>query len=290
MQLQRIALLGLGAMGAGMAANWLKKGFALSVYNRSRAKAEPLVAQGARVTATPAEAATGADIVVSVVADDVASRAVWLGADGALAAARPGAILIESSTLSPDWVLDLARRAAAKDCGFLDATLAGSKPAAAAGQVVFFVGGEAAILDKVRPALEAVSGRIQHIGDVGAGARWKLVNNMMVAIEVAAVAEALVLAGKAGFDRKRAADILAASGIASPVIQQKVARMAAGHFGDTDFALGLMLKDADYAVAFARKSGVDLAILPAAANLFRLANATGHGAEDVAAVLKAVED
>ncbi|MEO8667545.1 MAG: NAD-binding protein [Bauldia sp.] len=135
-----------------------------------------------------------------------------------------------------------------------------------------------------------MSSKINHIGDTGAGARWKLVNNMMVAIEVAAVAEALVLAGKAGFGIKESAAIIAASGIASPVIQQKVARMAEGHFGDTDFALGLMLKDADYAIAYARQNGMSLALLPAAANLFRLADVKGRGADDVAAVFTAVED
>ncbi len=290
MELQRIALVGLGAMGAGMAANWLKKGFALSVYNRSRDKAEPLAAQGARVTGSPAEAATGADVIVSCVSDDAASRAVWTGPGGALAAAKAGAVLIETSTLTPDWVMELAGAAKERGCGFLDATLAGSKPAAAAGQVIFFVGGDAATLEKARPALEAVSAKINAIGETGAGARWKLVNNMMVAIEIAALAEALVLAGKAGFDIKQAAAIIAESGIASGVIKQKVGRMAEGQFGDTDFALGLMLKDADYALAFARQQGVSLSILPPVANLLRLADVKGFGREDVAAVFKAVED
>src|SRR4029079_17007281 len=132
--MQRIALIGLGAMGSGMAANWLKKGFALSVYNRSRDKAEPLASLGARVTASPREAAAGADVILAVVADDAASRSVGLGADGALAAAKPGAVLIESSTLTPDWVMELAGKAGAQGCAFLDATLAGGKPAGAAGE------------------------------------------------------------------------------------------------------------------------------------------------------------
>jgi 3-hydroxyisobutyrate dehydrogenase len=286
--MQRIALVGLGAMGSGMAANWLKKGFALSVYNRSREKAEPLIAQGARVTETPRDAAAGADIVLSVVADNNASRAVWLGERGVLASAKPGAVLIESSTLTPDWVRELADKARAQGCDFLDAPLGGSKPAAAAGQLVFFVGGEAAALDRARPALEAVGAKINHLGAVGAGATWKLINNMMVAVEVSLLAEALVLAEKAGFDVNQAGDLIASAGVASPVIQTKVPRMVEQRFGDTDFALRHMLKDADYAIALGKRVGMSLALLPVAANLFRLGEAKGLGSDDLAAVVKAV--
>src|SRR5271163_3988251 len=102
--MQRVTLLGLGAMGAGMAANWLAKGFQLSVWNRTPAKAQALAAKGAKAAATPREAAAGADVIFAMVADDAASRAVWLGADGALAGAKTGAIAVESSTLTPDWV------------------------------------------------------------------------------------------------------------------------------------------------------------------------------------------
>ena len=112
--MQRVAILGLGVMGAGMAANWLAKGFELSVWNRTRAKAEPLAGKGATIAATPRDAATGADFIFAMVSDDDASRSVWLGEDGALAGAKSGAIAVESSTLTPDWVRELGRQAQAK--------------------------------------------------------------------------------------------------------------------------------------------------------------------------------
>src|ERR1700691_779980 len=117
MLMQRIAILGLGIMGGGTAANWLAKGFEVAVWNRTAAKAQTLAGKGARVAATPREAATGADFVFAMVADDDASRSVWLGADGALAGAKSGAIAVESSTLTPDWIRELAGQAQAKGVG-----------------------------------------------------------------------------------------------------------------------------------------------------------------------------
>ncbi len=154
--MQKIAILGLGVRGSGVAANWLKKGFAVSVYNRTRAKAAPLAAAGARIASSPRDAATDADIVVAMVADDDASRKVWFGEDGALAGMKRGAIAVESSTLTPDWVRELAAAAVAKGCDFLDSPVGGTKHAAAEGKLVLFVGGYAAALDRARPALEAI--------------------------------------------------------------------------------------------------------------------------------------
>src|SRR5579871_5215165 len=130
MTMQRVAILGLGVMGGGMASNWLAKGFDVSVWNRTPAKAQALADKGAKVAATPREAATGADFIFAMVADDAASRSIWLGADGALTGAKRGAIGVESSTLTPDWVRELGRHAYARGCGFLDAPVGGSRQAA----------------------------------------------------------------------------------------------------------------------------------------------------------------
>jgi 3-hydroxyisobutyrate dehydrogenase len=286
--MQRITLLGVGAMGGGMAANWLAKRFAVTVWNRTPAKTGPLAAKGAGVAVTPREAARDADIVVAMVADDEASRHVWLGSDGALAGARRGAVAIEMSTLSPGWVRALA--AQAKDAGldFLDSPVGGSKGAAAAGQLVLFVGGEAATLDRVRPALEAVSGQIHHLGPTGAGATWKIINNMMVAIQVAASAEALALAEKAGFDRRKVAAIIAGSGLASPLVKMKMARMGELAFGEPDFLLRHMGKDLRYAEALAGQFGARADLALAAAGYYRHGEEQGHGEEDFAAVLAAL--
>ena len=177
--MNKVGLLGLGIMGNGMAQSLLKAGFPLTVYNRTRSKAEPLASKGARVVATPREAAASADIVIAMVGDDAASRAIWLGNDGALGGAKPDTIVVECSTLSLEWVRELAGLASERKLDFLDSPVTGSKDAAAAGELKLMVGGDAAALDRARPALEAVSQRIVHFGPVGAGATMKLINNLM---------------------------------------------------------------------------------------------------------------
>ena len=194
--MQRVAILGLGIMGGGMAANWLAKGFEVAVWNRTAAKAQTLAGKGAKVAATPREAATGADFIFAMVADDAASRSVWLGADGALAGAKGGAIGVESSTLTPDWVRELAHEAQARGVGFLDAPVGGSRPAAASGELRFFVGGDPQTYEAARPALAAVGNKMDLLGPVGAGATWKLINNQLAAGQIAALAEALAVAKK----------------------------------------------------------------------------------------------
>jgi 3-hydroxyisobutyrate dehydrogenase len=282
-----IALLGLGIMGSGMAANWLAKGYPVTVWNRTAAKARPLVEKGARLAATARAAAKDADVVVSMVADDAASRAVWLGEDGALAAVKPGAAAIEMSTVSPDWMQELASKARERGLAMLDSPVGGSKAAAAAGQLVLFVGGDKATLDRVRPVLEAVSKEINHLGPAGAGTTWKLINNMMVAIEVAASAEAIALAEKAGFDRALVTRLIGEGGIGSPLIKMKMTRMSALEFGDPDFMIRHMVKDLGYAARLAASLGVSPDIASAAAGYYARAEAE-HGDKDFAAVLAAL--
>jgi 3-hydroxyisobutyrate dehydrogenase len=281
--MKSVALIGLGVMGSGMAANWLKKGFPLSLYNRTRAKAEAFA--GARVASTPREAAAKADIVFSMVADDDASRAVWLGDNGALAGLQAGMILVETSTLTPGWIKELAAEAAKRGCALLDAPVGGSKAAAAGGQLTMFVGGEAAALEAARPALEAISARIVPLGASGAGARWKLVNNMMIAIQAAALAEGLRLAEAAGFDRQQALATILASAAASPIMQIKAPRVTERNFTDPDFALKLMSKDARYVLGMAKELGVTLDVARGAEAAFARAEAQGLGELDFSAVV-----
>jgi 3-hydroxyisobutyrate dehydrogenase len=282
--MQRVALLGLGTMGAGMAANWLAKGFALSVWNRTPAKAQALASKGAKAAATPCEAAAGADCIFAMVADDDASRSVWLGADGALAGAKPGAVVVESSTLTPDWVRELAGHARAKGCGFLDAPVGGSRLAAASGELRLFVGGDAATLDKVRPALIAIGSKIDLLGPAGAGATWKLINNQLIAAQIAALAEALDVARKAGFRPVQISSLILNGAALSPIVKLKLPSMLAGDFEPTDFALHLMLKDARYATALAQSLGAPADMISGAVEAFARAEAKGFGAKDIAAV------
>jgi 3-hydroxyisobutyrate dehydrogenase len=282
--MQRVALLGLGTMGAGMAANWLAKGFQLSVWNRTHARAQALAGKGARVATTPREAAEGADCVFAMVADDAASRAVWLGDDGALAGAKTGAVVVESSTLTPDWVRELAGHARAKGCAFLDAPVGGSRQAAASGELRLFVGGDAATLDKARPALIAIGSKIDLLGPAGAGATWKLINNQLVAAQVAALGEALDVARKAGFRPVQISSLILNGAASSPIVKMKLPSMLNGDYDEPDFALSLMLKDARYAAALAQSLGAPADLVSSAVKAFARAEAKGMGAKDIAAV------
>jgi 3-hydroxyisobutyrate dehydrogenase len=280
----RIAFLGLGIMGGGMARRLLGAGFAVTVFNRNPAKADALAADGrARTAATPREAAAGADVVIAMVADDAASRAMWLGAEGALAGARPGAILVDCSTLTVAWVQELAAAAQRAGGEFVDAPVTGSKLAAAGGELNFLVGGSAAAVEKLRPALGAMGRSVTHLGPAGSGALLKLINNFLAGVHVAAMGEALGWIERSGLDRTQALAFLNESAIASPVTKTVAARMAAGDY-TPNFFLKLMAKDLGYAAREAGVAGVTLATAEAALRLFRAAEAAGHGEQDMAAV------
>jgi len=288
--MRQIALLGVGTMGSGMAENWLKKGFSLAVYNRTKTKADAFAAKGARVANTPREAAVGAELILAMVADEPASRDVWLGEDGALAGAEPGAILVESSTVPPEWVRELARRAGEQGCEFLDVPVAGSKTAAASGGLTLFVGGDPATLERARPALDAIGRQIAHLGPTGAGATWKLIHNMMLAVHVAAASEAIALAAKAGFDPAQTAGLIANGPAGSGIVQMKLPRLTERRFDAADFALRHMLKDSRYALALGEKLAMRLDLVRAAAAVYERADDMGFGDLDFSGVLNAVAD
>lgn len=286
--MQRVAIIGLGTMGFGMASNWLAKGFEVTVYNRTRAKAEPLATKGARIAATPRDAAEGADIVAAMVADDGVSRGVWTGPAGALAGLKRGAVAIESSTLTPDWIKELAALVQAKGGDLLDAPVGGSRAAANDGKLVFFVGGDAATLTKARAALDAVGQAVHHLGPTGAGATWKLINNVMGAAHLAVVAEGLALAGKAGIDLAQATELIKTGVSASPMVLNKIARLSERRYDAPDFALKLMQKDVGYAEAMAHKLGLKLDMVEAVDAIYRRGAAKELGELDVAAIKEAI--
>lgn len=282
-----VALLGLGIMGNGMARNLLKAGFPLSVYNRTRAKAEPLAALGAIVADSPHAAAAGADIVIAMVGDDHASRAIWLGDGGALAVAPAKAVLVECSTLSLEWVRELAGRCTALGLDFLDAPVTGSKDAAEAGELKLLIGGAAASLERARPALEAISTQLIHFGPSGAGALIKLVHNLMAATQVVVLAEGLNLAQQGGLDLAQVVPFLINAAPGSPVVKVKAQLMAARSY-DAQFALRWMHKDATYALRAAEEFGVPMPTLAAAREIYQMAKGLGYGDSDFAAVFEAL--
>src|ERR1700691_2285860 len=187
----RIALLGLGLMGSGMAARLLDAGYPLSVWNRTPDKAKALADRGAKVAKSPREAAAAADVVISMLADVVVCRDVWLGRGEAMLGAAPGTILVESSTVTVEWIEELDRAAKEHGCELVDAPVTGSKGQAEAGQSLFLARGQACTVGKIPPILKAMGRDVVHVGSVGSGARLKLMNNYLSGSQAAALDEAL---------------------------------------------------------------------------------------------------
>ncbi len=285
MKEKSVAFLGLGIMGSGMAGRLLAHGFHVSVYNRDPQKAAPLQSAGGTVAGSPREATDGAAVVVSMVADDAAARSVWLGENGALAGAAPGAVLVESSTITVDWVKELAAAAAAKGCDLLDAPVTGSKAQAASGELNFLVGGSTSALETARPALTAMSRSIVHLGPSGSGALLKLINNFLCGVQVASLAEGLAVIERSGLDRAKALEILTNGAPGSPLVKALSARMTTRDY-QPNFLLRLMAKDLSYAIAEGHKFSLNLATPAAALGLFQQGVAAGHGEQDIAAVVE----
>jgi 3-hydroxyisobutyrate dehydrogenase len=283
----RVAILGLGIMGSGMAHRLLSSGFQVAVYSRNREKAKPLADAGAFVAASPAEAAARSEIILSMVADDFASRAVWLGDKGALAGAKPGSILIESSTLTVEWVKELAAAASQRGCEFLDAPVTGTKPHAESGQLLFLVGGPESALDKVRQVFSVLGRDIVYLGPTGSGALMKLINNFMAAVQAVSFGEALALIKAGSLDRDKAVSILTDGVPGSPMVKRVATRVATGDF-TPHFFMRLMAKDVGYAIKEAKERGLTLPTAAAALSVFQDAIENGRGEEDFTAVVKAV--
>jgi 3-hydroxyisobutyrate dehydrogenase len=283
--IENVALLGLGTMGAGMAANLLKAGFSLSVYNRTAAKARALTDAGARFAATPAEAARDASVIISMLSDDAASREVWLGTDGALETAKEGAILIESSTASPAWITELAQAASQRGMDLLDAPVTGSRTQAEAGQLSFLVGGSNAALEKIAPVLKPMSKEIIHLGSLGSGAMMKLINNFLCGVQVASLAEGLTWIERCGLDREKALTVLKSGAPGSPLLGAISARMVSRNYA-VNFLLTLMTKDLLYAQNEAARNDVDLKTAEVARSLFEVAIAQGLGNKDMSSVIE----
>jgi 3-hydroxyisobutyrate dehydrogenase len=253
-----VAFIGLGNMGRGMAGRLLRAGHELRVYNRSAAKAAELERAGARLYHTPREACVDAEAVFAMTADDTSSRSVWLGPDGALAAPlAPRAFAIECSTLSRSWVMQLAAEARSSNLRYVDAPVTGLADAAAAGALTLLVGADPDELESARPLLNVIANRILHFGAVGAGTAYKLIVNLMGAVQIASLAEGMALAERAGLDLAAVADAISMGQAASPQVVRNARRMVADdHDRDIVFTPVLRLKDTDYALQLARELGM----------------------------------
>jgi 3-hydroxyisobutyrate dehydrogenase len=284
----RVAILGLGIMGRGMASRLLSSGFPVAVYNRNPDKAVPFANAGAFVANSPREAASRADVIISMVADDIASKGMWLGEDGALAGSAQGSVLIESSTLTVGWIKELAAVAAQRGFDFLDAPVTGTKPHAASGELLFLVGGSASALATAQPVLSVLGRETVHLGPTGSGALMKLVNNFLCGVRAASFAEAVSLIEAGGLNRAKAEAILTAGAPGSGIVKRVVASAAANDF-TPNFHLRLMAKDLGYAIDEAAQRGIALQTASSALTAFKRAIEKGYGDEDFSAVVKAAQ-
>ncbi|MBB6252614.1 NAD(P)-dependent oxidoreductase [Nitrospirillum iridis] len=284
--MSKIAFLGLGGMGARMAANLIKAGHAVTVWNRSPGPVAGLVAQGATAAPSPRAAAEGAEFVLAMVADDIASRAVWLdGETGALAGLAPGALAIECSTISPAWAGEMVAAVTGAGAAFLEAPVVGSLPQAQEGKLIILAGGDAVAYAQAQPALAPLASAIHHVGPVGRGAVLKLAVNSLLGIQLAAWAEMMGFLGKAGFDGPAALDILATLPVASPAAANYARMMLAGDFA-VRFPVDLMAKDFRYATHGADAVKADTPVADATLGVLERAAEAGFGADNVSALIR----
>jgi 3-hydroxyisobutyrate dehydrogenase-like beta-hydroxyacid dehydrogenase len=278
-----VGFIGLGIMGSRMAANLLARGFSLAVHNRTAAKAEELVRQGACWAEGPAAAAAKADILVTMLADPEAVRTMALGEGGFLAALRPGALWIDCSTVDPSFSRRMAQEARGRRVRFLDAPAAGTKGPAEAGQLVFFVGGAAGDLQEARPLLQAMGRSVLHVGENGMGTSLKMVVNLMLGQAMAAFAEALRLGEALGLGKEKLLDTLLGGAVAAPFLSGKRQKVLAERF-EPEFPLKWMAKDLHLAAQTAFDCGAVLPCGAAAKELYALAAAHGWGEQDFSAI------
>ena len=274
-------------MGSGMAQNLLKAGFPLALYNRTRSKAAALEQLGAVIASTPSEAARDASVVISMVADDDASRVVWLGEGGALDAIKPGAIAVECSTVSPEWTAHLHEQCSRRQIQLIEAPVTGSRVQAEQGQLTFLAAGDKQTLKAVLPVLQSMSKEVLYLGQIGCGAQLKLINNFLCGVQAASFAEAVAWIERTGLDRTAALEFLKRGAGGSGIFAAMADRMTRRTY-EVNFLLRLMEKDLRYAQSAAAREGITLTTAQSAERLFESARFEGYGEQDMAAVVETI--
>ena len=280
-----VGFIGLGLMGRPMAINLLKAGYAVTVWNRTRSRADELAAQGATVAATPREAAAHADVVFTIVSDPPAVEAVLWGENGALAGLRRGCVLVDSSTISPDLARRTAAECKSRGIEYLDAPVTGGTWGAEKGELVFMVGGDEATLKRVEPLLSVMGKRWFLLGPNGAGQTIKLAMNLILALEVQAFAEALTIVKSAGLPGERLVEVMQSSMGRAPVLDVKAPVMLSGDY-KASFPLRLMYKDVALALDLARELKITLPAGAAARETYGAVRSASKDDPDYAAVAR----
>lgn len=280
--MKTVAVIGTGIMGSGIASNFLKKGYKVLAWNRTADKLKPLVGQGAEAFSSPKEAASSADIVFEVTANDESSKEVWMGENGILAGAKSGTIVISSGTFSAKWVDELAKLCAEKNLNYFDMPMTGGRIGAESGKLVLLVGGEEVKLKEIESDLQAISEKILYFGKAGSGIRYKLLLNMLQAIHIVGLAEALKVAEGAGMDVKKVGDALAErpGGITTNLAWSGYQKAP----DPINFSVQWIEKDLRYARELS--DSLDLPLLSDALAQYKEAIDKGHDQADWTAVMK----
>jgi len=280
----RVAFLGLGIMGRPMAANLVKAGNEVAVWNRTAGK----TMEGARMAESPADAANGAEVVWMCVSDTRAVEAVLFGAQGAAETIAADAVVVDSSTISPSAEYEFAQRLKAKGVEYVDAPVTGSKVAAESGSLIFMAGGDEAVLARIEPLFNAMGKQVFHMGETSKGQAAKLVMNLQIALIYEGFAEALTLATKLGVNVEKLLPLIQASMVKSGVVEYKAPFILKRDF-TPNFPLRLMLKDIHLALAAAKEARVKLPALETVEEVYEMAAEEGHQDLDYAATLTLLE-
>ncbi|CAB1069104.1 2-hydroxy-3-oxopropionate reductase (EC [Olavius algarvensis Delta 1 endosymbiont] len=279
----QIGFIGLGIMGSRMAANLQKAGHEIMVYNRSREKADTLIKNGARWCDTPAQLAVKVDILFTMLAHPEAVSQAALGPEGYLANLKRDAIWIDCSTVNPSFARAMAAEARKRHVRYVDAPVMGTKKPAGAGQLVFFVGGAKADVDTLKPYFEIMGKAVNHVGEQGMGAAYKMVANLLVAQNILIFSEAVALGRALGFTQEMLFETLLDGPLAAPYLSLKRSKIEGGHY-EADFPLKWMHKDLHLVALTAYENGVALPAANAAKEVFLQAKRSGLGEKDFAAI------
>lgn len=285
----KVGFIGLGIMGSRMAANLQKNGVELVVHNRTKAKADALLAGGATWAETPAGVARQVSVLFTMLGDPEAVLSSALGEDGFLDSLPAGSLWVDCSTVNPSFTRTMANHATGRDLRFVDAPVAGTKQPAESGELLFLAGGAAEDIDMARPYFQAMGRAVQHVGGTSAGTSLKVVVNKLLAEAMLSFAEAVTLGESLGIPRASLLEMLPNTAVAAPFLAGKAQKIAAADF-EADFPLQWMQKDLQLAAVTAYEQGVSLPLTNVAKEIYALARQKGHADEDFSAIYRFISE
>ncbi|WP_353893574.1 NAD(P)-dependent oxidoreductase [Proteinivorax hydrogeniformans] len=285
----RLGFIGLGVMGKGMAANLMKNDYKLTVFDINQTVLEEFKGLGAEIAESPKQLAEKADVIMTSLPNSKIVQMTLLGENGVLAGAKPNSIIVDFSSITPKTIKDIAKQAAKKQVEVMDAPVSGGQAGALKGALTIMVGGKEEALEKVMPLLQCMGKSIKHVGDVGAGDTVKLVNNLLLGVNMVAASEALALGVKAGLDADVLYDVISQSSGNSYALEAKYKKfIAKGNF-EPGFMIDLQHKDLQLAIDTAKDLELPLLVGNLTQQLYEVAKAEGNGQKDISAIVKTYE-